>query len=67
MLEPGWKNRMGYYRMVVRCTEWIERQKVSLLDVRGIGKGSLSSTFAHFEVRFEPSVNKKEPASRCVG
>src|SRR5262249_8350881 len=41
MLEPGWRNRMGYYRMVVRAHEWFTRQKVSLLDVRLLGKASL--------------------------
>lgn len=33
--------RLGYFRMRVRAHEWAERQRVSLLDVRGLGKAYL--------------------------
>lgn len=37
MLEPGWRHRMGFYRMRVRTHELAKGQRVSLLDVKGIG------------------------------
>lgn len=41
MFEPGSKNRMGYYRMLIRATEWAARERISLLDIAGFGPGTM--------------------------
>ena len=38
--------RTGYFRLRVRTHEWAERQRVSLLDVRGLGKVYLRMLYA---------------------
>lgn len=41
MLHQDWEQRRSYYRMRVRTLELGEQQRVSLLDVKGIGVATL--------------------------
>jgi len=45
-MSPEMAVRMGYFRLRVRTHEWAERQRVSLLDVDGIGKAYLRMLYA---------------------
>jgi hypothetical protein len=40
-VPPDTAVRLGYFRMRVRTHEWAQQQRVSLLDVRGLGKAYL--------------------------
>ena len=39
--------RMGYFRVRIRTHEWVERQRVSLLDVKRIGKVRMNLLYKH--------------------